>query len=117
MDGNDIKAILDVLNEGFERIDRRFDALEQRLDKIEERVTSLEERVTSLETSVKKMEIESENTIMPTIKEMHCVYMGTYKRYADGADKMEQIGADVVVMKDVIARHSEEILNFSIAAN
>ncbi len=52
MDGNDVKAILEVMSEGFASMNERFDKQDKRLDLIDRRLTRVEMDVADLKTDV-----------------------------------------------------------------
>ena len=130
MMGEDVIAILEVMNEGFSGINNRLDKMELDIKELKKDVAELKVdvsglktdvaelkmdvadlkvRVDVLETDVRDMKLNNENHILPLLNEISVIYRDTFSRYKEGADSIEKTSADVVVMKEVIGRHSEMI--------
>ena len=69
----------------------------------------LDIKLKSLEDRAKNIELLLENDTVPRLQNIESCYTSTYRRYANGNQKMEAIEADVGMMKKVIAEHSRKL--------
>ena len=105
----------------MERLEDRMGGLEDRMGGLEEqvgglkdRVNGLEERVIGLEEQVgglqKDMQyvkvVQLENNVIPRLDTIEGCYVDTSKRYLERTDQIDGMAADIVVLKDVVSRHS-----------
>ena len=50
--------------------------------------------------------MQLENNVIPRLDTIEGCYLETSKRYLERTDQIDGMAADIVVLKDVVARHS-----------
>ena len=88
----ELKDVLQVINERFDRMDERFDRMDDRIDRMEER---MEERFDRLENDVTSIKLTIENELRPNIQTLAGVCLDTNRKldeYIEKSDsKVEQL--------------------------
>lgn len=109
-----LSAMSDLLDKKLGGLEERMDRLENRMGNLEEQVGGLEERVSGLEGQIgglqKDMQyvkvVQLENKVIPRLDTIEGCYVETSKRYLERTDQIDGMTADIVVLKDVVAKHS-----------
>ncbi len=92
------------------KLDARFAQMDRTLDaKLDARLKPMEMDIHALQDNVKKINLTLENIIIPRLDTIESCYLDTYKRYQKYADKMETAFADIEMLKQVVADHSEKL--------
>ena len=127
-----LSAISDLLEEKLEeklekklekKLDQKFDEKLQpvydRLDGLETdmhyvRVEQLENnvmpRLNKLETDMRYVRVvQLENSVIPRLNTIEACYLDTSKRYLEKTEQMEDMAADIVILKNVVSGHSETL--------
>jgi len=93
-----------------EQMDARFAQIDRTLDaKLDARLNPMERDIHALQDNVNKINLTLENIIIPRLDTIESCYLDTYKRYQKYADKMETAFADIEMLKQVVADHSEKL--------
>ncbi|HKM20422.1 MAG TPA: hypothetical protein VJZ01_00055 [Lachnospiraceae bacterium] len=94
----------------LDRIEERLDRIEIRLDSLEGRVTNLEHEHAAFDNRLKRIEIDLlENNVIPRLSTMEACYLGTYCRYQDSFELIENVYEDNKLIKSIVAEHSERL--------
>ena len=83
--------------------------LKENVAVLKEDVETLKENYASLNDELHRVKLFQENVILPRLNTIESCYTGTYKRYLRAAEKMEAALEDVELLKEVTAKHSQEI--------
>ena len=62
-----------------------------------------------MDEKLKPIKITLENDILPRLQNIETCYTDTYRRYANGIEKLEAMEQDIAIMKKVIQEHSEKL--------
>lgn len=92
-----------------------MNALDEKVNALDERMDRLEGRMTSLESAGKKMRVLLENEVLPRLQNIEACYLSTYRRYAEGMEKMEAFQTDMELVKKVVAEHSVKLKRLELA--
>ncbi len=94
----------------FAQMDSALDAkLDARFAQLDARLSPMERDIHTLQDDVIKINLTLENIIIPRLNTIESCYLDTYKRYQKYADKMETAFADIEMLKQVVADHSEKL--------
>ena len=109
------------LEDRMDRLENRMGGLEDRMGGLEDRVGGLEEQVGGLKEQIDGLEeqvgglqkdmqyvkvVQLENKVIPRLDTIEGCYVETSKRYLERTDQIDGMAADIVVLKDVVSRHS-----------
>lgn len=85
----------------------QIDGLEEQVGGLEDRVGGLEEQVGGLQKDMQYVKVvQLENKVIPRLDTIEGCYVETSKRYLERTDQIDGMAADIVVLKDVVSRHS-----------
>ena len=109
--------------------------LEEKVGSLESSVGNLEEKVASLESSVGRLEeradgvesrldrlegdmryikvVQLENNVIPRLVTIESCYLDTSRRYMERTEQMDDMVADIAVLKNVVSEHSRKLQNIS----
>lgn len=73
----------------------------------------LDMKLKPLENITKNIELLLENDILPRLQNIESCYTSTYRKYANGVNKIEAMQTDIDIMKKVIQEHSEKLQKIS----
>lgn len=88
-DIQDIKCGIEMLKEGLAKLQK--------------------EETESMREKGRLMEVSYENDMLPRIQNIESCYLSTFERYKTGAEQMDSVRTDVMMLKKVVAGHSEKL--------
>lgn len=113
-----LSAISDLLDEKLEqkleekleeKLEKKFD---EKLQPIYDRLDGLESRMDSLEGEVQYIKVvQLENNVIPRLSTIESCYLDTAQRYIKSTEQIDEVAADVSVLKTVASNHSERLQN------
>ena len=70
----------------------------------------LDARLNPIESRIKRIEVDLlENNVIPRLNTIESCYTSTFDRYKDSVDDYESLKQDIVIIKKVVAEHSEKL--------
>ena len=82
-----------------QRINSKLDVMNRRLGNLETRVEAIENSVALIEVRLKKLEVLTENVVIPRIRDIESCYLSTYERYKKDCERMESAFEDIEILK------------------
>ena len=67
----------------------------------------------SLQSQLTQINLTLEQNVVPRLNTIESCYVSTYERYSQGINQLESIQSDILVMKDVIMKHSTHLAKIS----
>ena len=67
----------------------------------------------SLQSQLTQINLTLEQNVVPHLNTIESCYVSTYERYSQGINQLESIQSDILVMKDVIMKHSTQLAKIS----
>ena len=67
----------------------------------------------SLQSQLTQINLTLEQNVVPRLNTIESCYVYTYERYSQGINQLESIQSDILVMKDVIMKHSTQLAKIS----
>ena len=93
-----------------QRINVKFDLMDRRLSNLESRVESIDNTVGLIEVRLKKLEVLTENVVIPRIRDIESCYLSTYERYKKECERMERAFEDIEILKITVHEHSLRLM-------
>lgn len=106
---------IEILKEQTKKIgplEEQVGRLERRLEKVEHRLEIVEgktDQIDSLADRTVRIEFLLENDVLPRLQNIESCYTSTYQRYVSEVDRVDALQADMVIVKKVVAEHSEKL--------
>lgn len=75
--------------------------------------TEIAETRDSLQLQLTQINLTLEQNVVPRLNTIESCYVSTYERYSQGINQLESIQSDILVMKDVIMKHSTQLAKIS----
>ena len=75
--------------------------------------TEIAETRDSLQSQLTQINHTLEQNVVPRLNTIESCYVSTYERYSQGINQLESIQSDILVMKDVIMKHSTQLAKIS----
>ena len=75
--------------------------------------TEIAETRDSLLSQLTQINLTLEQNVVPRLNTIESCYVSTYERYSQGINQLESIQSDILVMKDVIMKHSTQLAKIS----
>lgn len=75
--------------------------------------TEIAETRDSLQSQLTQINLTLEQNVVPHLNTIESCYVSTYERYSQGINQLESIQSDILVMKDVIMKHSTQLAKIS----
>lgn len=69
----------------------------------------LDQKLKPVNERLKKVEMVQENEIIPRLQNIEACYTSTFKRYQSSVEQIEAMQADIDIIKQVVAEHSEKL--------
>lgn len=121
-----LSAISELLDEKLEqKLDQKFDEklqpVYERLDGFEAnvipRLESLEADVKDLKTDVEGLKdemryvrvVQLENNVILRLSTIESCYLDTFHRYVERTEQIDNMAADIEVLKSVVSEHSRKL--------
>ena len=67
----------------------------------------------SLQSQLTQINLTLEQNVVPRLNTIESCYVSTYERYSQCINQLESIQSDILVMKDVIMKHSTQLAKIS----
>lgn len=67
----------------------------------------------SLQSQLTQINLTLKQNVVPRLNTIESCYVSTYERYSQGINQLESIQSDILVMKDVIMKHSTQLAKIS----
>ena len=87
----ELKDVLQVINERFDKMDERFDRMDERFDRMDNRIDKMEgrmeERFDRLENDVTSIKLTIENELRPNIQTLAGVCLDTNRKLDEYIEK------------------------------
>ena len=84
-------------------------ALDTKVTALDAKVAALDNKVAALDNKVTKIQLDLESDIRPRLQNIEACYIDTYKRYLQDSERMKTAFEDIVMLKTVVADHSEKL--------
>ena len=75
--------------------------------------TEIAETRDSLQSQLTQINLTLEQNVVPRLNTIESCYVSTYERYSQGINQLESIQSDILVMNDVIMKHSTQLAKIS----
>ena len=75
--------------------------------------TEIAETRDSLQSQLTQINLTLEQNVVPRLNTIESCYVSTYERYSQSINQLESIQSDILVMKDVIMKHSTQLAKIS----
>ena len=75
--------------------------------------TEIAETRDSLQSQLTQINLTLEQNVVPRLNTIESCHVSTYERYSQGINQLESIQSDILVMKDVIMKHSTQLAKIS----
>ncbi|MDE7428192.1 MAG: hypothetical protein K2N00_02785, partial [Lachnospiraceae bacterium] len=115
-DVQDLKEEVHVLKEDVQDLKEEVHVLKEDMQDLKEDVEVLKEevhvmkgRICVLQEDVQHVKLYQENILEPRLNTIEACYTSTYGRYKNDVDKMETAFDDIDMLKQTVARHSEQL--------
>ena len=69
----------------------------------------LDKKLQPIKDDIQFLKLQNENDILPRLQNIEACYTSTYNRYKSGISQIDDMQADIDVMKSVIREHSEKL--------
>ena len=73
----------------------------------------MDKKILPLNGRLTNIELILENNIVPRLQNIESCYTSTYDRYRNGADQIEQLQADMDIVKQMLREHGEKLRKIS----
>lgn len=73
----------------------------------------MDKKIYPISNRLTNIELTLENNIVPRLQNIESCYTSTYDRYKNGVDQIEQLRADMDIVKQVLREHSETLRKIS----
>ena len=83
--------------------------LKERTARLEGDVAELKETTARLNEDMKRVKITLEHSVLPRLNTIEGCYLETSKRYLESADQIDDMYADIDVLKYTVRKHSEKL--------
>ena len=107
-DVDGLKQEVKGLKQDVDGLKQEVKGLKQDVDGLKQDVKGLQQNVEELDIRVRSIELTQKNEILPRLNTIEACYTSTYERYRDKADAYEAMQQDVLILKKVVAGHSEK---------
>ena len=106
-------AMSELMDQKLKPVNIRLEAIEQSQQSMEIKLQNVEVRLQNVEVEQKRTALILENDILPRIQNLESCYTSTYKRYAAGIDRIDEMYTDISIIKKVVLGHSEKLQQFA----
>ena len=83
--------------------------LEERTARLEMDVVEMKETTSRLNEDMKRVKITLEHSVIPRLNTIEGCYLETSKRYLESADQIDEMYADIDILKYTVRKHSEKL--------
>ena len=104
-----IRENLQNLKEEIHVLKEDVQDLKEDVEVLKEEVHVMKGRICVLQEDVQHVKLYQENILEPRLNTIEACYTSTYGRYKNDVDKMETAFDDIDMLKQTVARHSEQL--------
>ena len=87
----------------------KVSALDTKVTALESDMIVVKDKASAIDVKVTEIQLTQENDIRPRLQNIEACYIDTYKRYLHDSERMETALEDIVMLKTVVADHSEKL--------
>lgn len=73
----------------------------------------MDKKLKPIQESITEIKLTQENDILPRLQNIEACYTSTYKRYANGIEKLDAVIQDIEILKKVVTEHSIKLQKIS----
>ena len=78
-------------------------------DMFDEKLKPIYSQLKDMNSRLKKLELTTENVIIPRLQNIEACYVSTFERYKQYCDRMEETFKDVDMLKETVQAHSVKL--------
>ena len=104
-----LKSDVEDLKNDMQVLQDKVQALQDDMQVLQDKVQVLQDDMQGVKDKLHLMKLYQENVITPRLDTIESCYTGTYHRYQNDAEKMENAFEDIDLMKKVVTEHSEKL--------
>ena len=104
-----IKEEIHVLKEDVRDLKEEVHVLKEDVGVLKDEVHIMKGRICVLQEDVQHVKLYQENILEPRLNTIEACYTSTYGRYQNDVDRMEKAFDDIDMLKQTVARHSEQL--------
>ena len=109
---NDMQVLQDkvqALQDDMQVLQDKVQVLQDDMQVLQDKVQVLQDDMQGVKDKLHLMKLYQENVITPRLDTIESCYTGTYHRYQNDAEKMENAFEDIDLLKKVVTEHSEKL--------
>lgn len=109
---NDMQVLQDkvqALQADMQVLQDNVQALQDDMQALQDNMQALQDDMQGVKDKLHLMKLYQENVITPRLDTIESCYTGTYHRYQNDAEKMENAFDDIDLLKKVVTEHSEKL--------
>ena len=73
----------------------------------------MDKKILPLKSRLTNIELTLENNVVPRLQNIESCYTSTYDKYKTGVDQIEQLQADMDIVKQILREHGEKLRKIS----
>ena len=108
-DVQELKEEVHVLKEDVGVLKEEVHVLKKDVEVLKDEVHVMKGRICVLQEDVQHVKLYQENMLEPRLNTIEACYTSTYDRYKNDVDRMETAFDDIEMLKQTVARHSEQL--------
>ena len=108
-DMHEVKGDIEALKSDIEALKSDVEVLKNDVQVLQDKVQVLQDDMQGVKDKLHLMNLYQENVITPRLDTIESCYTGTYHRYQNDAEKMENAFDDIEMLKKVVTEHSEKL--------
>ena len=108
-DVQELKEEVHVLKEDVGVLKEEVHVLKKDVEVLKDEVHVMKGRICVLQEDVQHVKLYQENMLEPRLNTIEACYTSTYGRYKNDVDRMETAFDDIEMLKQTVARHSEQL--------
>ena len=108
-DVQELKEDMHEVKSDIEALKSEMEVLKNDMQVLQDKVQALQDDMQGVKDKLHLMKLYQENVITPRLDTIESCYTGTYHRYQNDAEKMEDAFDDIDLLKKVVTEHSEKL--------
>ncbi len=105
-----LKEDVSVLKEDVSKLNDRVGGLEEDVGSLKQSFNSLDKKVDKLEGDMQYVKVvQLENNVIKRLSTIEECYVDASRRYIAHIDKIDRMDGDIVLLKNVVSNHSEQL--------
>ena len=106
---HELKGDVEVLKNEVHELKEDMHEVKSDIEALKSDVQVLQDDMQGVKDKLHLMKLYQENMITPRLDTIESCYTGTYHRYQNDAEKMENAFDDIDLLKKVVTEHSEKL--------